>query len=209
MRSGHAEDGSKHSEQCRERIEGEMRREEDPRIKRAEDKHTHFQEEVMQAKTATDKRAAKAARTRRGGDGEDIAPEHQNENGNGTALGHSSEGPVKSGREKDDHWRMDGDEIIRVHIKPRRALFTPSNSECPVPVKELSTKRRFNRMKVDDKEEEHVTDTWTNDERAHLLMPEKWAGETIFFRVSSEVAVPQTEAAKQGYKRKYMNHGSI
>ena len=74
MRSGHAEDGSKHSEQCRKRIESEMRREEDPRIKRAEDKHTHFQEEVMQAKKAIDKRAAKAARTRRGGDGEDIAP---------------------------------------------------------------------------------------------------------------------------------------
>ena len=52
-----------------------MRREEDPRINRAEDKHTHFQEEVMQAKKAIDKRAAKAARTRRGGN---IAPENQN-----------------------------------------------------------------------------------------------------------------------------------
>ena len=51
-----------------------MRREDDPIIKRAEDKHTHFQEEVMKAQNTIEKRAAKAARTRRGGDGEDTAP---------------------------------------------------------------------------------------------------------------------------------------
>ena len=67
MRAGKAEDGSKHSEACRKRIEAEMRREHDPRIKRAEDKHTHFEEEVLRAKEAIDKKAKKAARSRRGG----------------------------------------------------------------------------------------------------------------------------------------------
>jgi hypothetical protein len=42
MRSGEAEVGTKHSEKCRQRLETEMRRESDPRIKRAEDKHTEF-----------------------------------------------------------------------------------------------------------------------------------------------------------------------
>ena len=61
MRAGKAEDGSKHSEACRKRIEAEMRREHDPRIKRAEDKHTHFEEEVLRAKEAIDKKAKKGS----------------------------------------------------------------------------------------------------------------------------------------------------
>ena len=44
MRNGQAEDGSKHSDKCRRRIENEMRREEDPRTKQSEDKHTACQE---------------------------------------------------------------------------------------------------------------------------------------------------------------------
>ena len=124
IRSGRAEDGSKHSEQCRKRIEAEMRREDDPIIKRAEDKHTYFQEDVMKAQKTIEKRAAKAARTRRGGDGEDIAPENQNEDVPGPSAGRA---------ETYDHWRIDGDEVIRVHINPRRALFTPSNTKCPIP----------------------------------------------------------------------------
>ena len=50
VRSGKANDGSKHSEKCRIRIEAEMRREADPRVERAESKHTGFQEEVMRAR---------------------------------------------------------------------------------------------------------------------------------------------------------------
>ena len=132
--------------------------------------------------------------------------------------------PSEGQARKDDHWRIDGDEVIRVHINPRRALFTPSNTKCPVPIEELSTKRRVNRIKVNGKGEECLIDTWTDNERAHLLMPEKWIGETIFLRdaggqqgdrgqEASEVAVPQAEAANQGhYKgslRKYIKPGSI
>ena len=65
MRAGKAEDGYKHSEACRKRIETEMRREHDPRTKRAEDKHIHFEEEVLRAKEAIDKKAKQAARSRR------------------------------------------------------------------------------------------------------------------------------------------------
>ena len=68
MRNGQAEDGSKHNEKCRRRIENEMRREGDPRVKQAEDKHTAFQEEMLKAKEAIDRRTRNAARSRRGGD---------------------------------------------------------------------------------------------------------------------------------------------
>ena len=43
MRLGKADAGTTYSEKCRQRIETEMRRESDPRIKRAEDKHTEFE----------------------------------------------------------------------------------------------------------------------------------------------------------------------
>ena len=66
MRAGKAEDGSKHSEACRKRIEAEMRREYGPRMKRAEDKHGHFEEEVRRAKEAIDKKVNKTARSGEG-----------------------------------------------------------------------------------------------------------------------------------------------
>ena len=65
MRIGHnTEYGVERSEQFRLRLEGAMRREEDPRIKKAENKHTEFQEDVMNDKEAFTK---KAVDTRRGG----------------------------------------------------------------------------------------------------------------------------------------------
>ncbi len=66
MRQGNAIKGSKHSEKCRQRIETEMRRENDPRVKRAEDAYTYFEAEKMQAQEAINARRATEA-TRRGG----------------------------------------------------------------------------------------------------------------------------------------------
>ena len=66
MRQGEPDTGAKHFEKCRKRIESEMRREADPRVKRAEDKHTDYEAEKMQAQEAIDARRAAEA-TRRGG----------------------------------------------------------------------------------------------------------------------------------------------
>ena len=35
------------------------------------------------------------------------------------------------------YWKLDGDHAIRVHKRPRKALFTPHNSGCPIPEEEL------------------------------------------------------------------------
>ena len=75
MRSGKGEDGSKHSEKCRKRLEGEMRRGNDPRIKRAEDKYTVFEEEVMRAQESVDRTRSKDAARRGGGKEGDEGPQ--------------------------------------------------------------------------------------------------------------------------------------
>ena len=40
-----------------------------------------------------------------------------------------------------DYWRLDGDYATRVHKRPRKALFTPHNSGCPIPEGELNNWR--------------------------------------------------------------------
>ena len=58
-----AKKGTKHNEKCRIRVETEMRREPDPRIKAAVDKHTEFEAEKMRTQEAIDaRRATEAAR---------------------------------------------------------------------------------------------------------------------------------------------------
>ena len=69
MRSGRADDGTKHSEKCRKRIENEMRRVDDPRIKQSEDRYTAYEEEIMRARNALHAKAQAAVHGRRGGVG--------------------------------------------------------------------------------------------------------------------------------------------
>ena len=74
MRKGETIRGSKHSEKCRQRIETEMRREDDPRVKRAEDAYTEFEAEKMRAQEAIYTRRATEAARRGGGENADTPP---------------------------------------------------------------------------------------------------------------------------------------
>ena len=69
MRSGRADDGTKHNEKCRKRIENEMRKVNDPRIKQSEDRYTAYEEDIMRAKDALHAKAQAAVHGRRGGVG--------------------------------------------------------------------------------------------------------------------------------------------
>ena len=85
--------GSKHSEKCRQRIETEMRRENDPRVKRAEDAYTDFEAEKMQAQEAIDARRAAEATRRGGGEDDDNTPPENAEtaaSSSSGAIGHIS-----------------------------------------------------------------------------------------------------------------------
>lgn len=162
-----------------------MKRENDPRIQKSEDKHTYYEEELMRAKHAIDKKADKAARSRRGGVGPD-----DGDGGHDAQARSSSDPPPGSTSESSmkvkDHWKMSGNEIIRIQVTPRVALFTLSGTQCPVPVEQLSQTRKVNMTKVHGKVKESLTDDWTNQEDAHQNMPNSWIGETIFTRKSEE-----------------------
>ena len=69
MRSGRADDGTKHNEKCRKRIENEMRTDNGPRIKQSEDRYTAYEEDIMRAKDAFHAKAQAAVHGRRGGVG--------------------------------------------------------------------------------------------------------------------------------------------
>ena len=99
-----------------------------------------------------------------------------------------------------DHWKMSGNEIIRIHVTPRVALFTPSGIQCPVPVEQLSYTRKVNMTKVHGEVKETLTDDWTKQEDAHRKMPSSWTGETIFTRKSEEDhQVIESAAARAGF----------
>ena len=175
-----------------------MRREYDPRIQKSEDKHTHYEEELMRAKHAIDKKADKAARSRRGG----VEPDDGDGDHDAQARSSSEPPPgstVESSMKIKDHWKMSGNEIIRIHVTPRVALFTPSGTQCPVPVEQLSHTRKVNMTKVHGKVKESLTDDWTKQEDAHRKMPSSWTGETIFTRKSEEDhQVIESAAARAG-----------
>ncbi len=64
-----------------------MRREDDPRVKRAEDAYTAFEAEKMQAQEAIDTRRATEATRRGGGENADTPPETAASSSSG-AIGH-------------------------------------------------------------------------------------------------------------------------
>ena len=83
-----------------------------------------------------------------------------------------------------DHCKIEGEEIVRVHMNPRTALFTPSSAQCPVEIAELSVRRRTQVEFVDGRKE-LIGDDWTVREDAHGALDAKWTGETIFHRETS------------------------
>ena len=118
-----------------------------------------------------------------------------------------------------DHWNISGNEIIIIHVTPRVALFTPSGTQCPVPVEQLSPTRKVNMTRVHGNVKGSLTDDWTNKEDAHRKMPSSWIGETIFTRQSEEDhQVIESASARAGYEnhdkepgtlRNFMKSGSV
>ena len=72
-----------------------------------------------------------------------------------------------------------GNEIVRVHRRPRRCLFTPLRVRGSPPAKHL-TPVRITTGKFADGQEFQRIDTWTARPTAHFMMPSPWTGETRF-----------------------------
>ena len=78
-----------------------------------------------------------------------------------------------------DHWKIEGDKVIRIHNQPRLSKFFPDD-RCPVPVEDLQPCRTIQGL-YRTNEQFTVEDHWQEQVQAHLMMPEIWTGRTVFF----------------------------
>ena len=84
-----------------------------------------------------------------------------------------------------DYWRQEGDMVIREHVVPRRAMFSPYRTQCPVPLEELLT-ARTTRIKSGKRSEEKFTPNWKHHGECHRDLGFKWTGQTVFYRLKKQ-----------------------
>ncbi|MCP4189602.1 MAG: hypothetical protein GY768_03125, partial [Planctomycetaceae bacterium] len=77
-----------------------------------------------------------------------------------------------------DCWVSYPDRIVRRHVRPRIALYTP-DTDCPIDIAYLNA-RRMTRGTYEDGTSLERTDEWAG-RYAHRLMAKKWTGETTFW----------------------------
>ena len=89
--------------------------------------------------------------------------------------------PKIIGSQKQDHWILDkkNKQLIRVHITPRKALFTPNGAkECPINPDNISRKRTTEIIDASKGgDPEILEDNWRLTSQANKPM---WKGKTIF-----------------------------
>ena len=81
-----------------------------------------------------------------------------------------------------DFWEIrPGDRIvIRHHLKPRKARFTPCHTQCPVDVNDLQPFRCTHVSVVSQEKEYQVCDSWTDSQTAHMTEASAmWKGKTV------------------------------
>ena len=99
------------------------------------------------------------------------------------------ERPTPQYHSDDDYWKIEGNWILRVHVRKRIARYTPDNSDCPVSVKELDRQRVTVAYSVG------VTvryDVWTDRQYAQDRMKYDWIGYTVF-RTKASLQTPIKE----------------
>ena len=79
--------------------------------------------------------------------------------------------------------------VIRHHRKPRQKLFTPSNTQCPIPVDMLEA-CRSTVVQTGQTQVDHITDQWTDRSVAHAeASKQPWTGRTVF-RMKPDSPIP-------------------
>ena len=89
---------------------------------------------------------------------------------------------------EEDYWE-DGmlataAEVVRIHARPRRALFTPLRVEGAPPGRSLTPARVTRGTFLDTNEPFTWTDTWTARSTAHQWLKRPWTGSTTFLKRS-------------------------
>ena len=92
--------------------------------------------------------------------------------------------PKTIGSLKQDHWILDkkNKQLIRAHITPRKALFTPTGTkECPVNPDNVSRERTTEIIDASEGgDPEILEDNWRLTSQANKPLINLWTGKTIF-----------------------------
>ena len=92
-----------------------------------------------------------------------------------------------------DHWRTEGDMVIREHVLPRSSFYSPQFSCCPFSVQDLSSARKTCAIKEDGTTEEFFTPNWRNKAEANKQTGWSWTGKTIFYKLQSHGQEPDED----------------
>lgn len=76
-----------------------------------------------------------------------------------------------------DYWKRQGNQLIRVHVQPRKSLFVPGQG-CPIPTNNLMVCRETLLVRGTSQPFVHV-DQWNTSDSARTLK-HSWIGETRF-----------------------------
>ena len=98
--------------------------------------------------------------------------------------------PVESKKEgnsktknKKDFWEVNesAGTVTRVHVKPRKSMFTPHNvADIPVDVNKLLGKRATTVKKDGDSGTKDIEDDYKNSAEPHANLGHSWTGKTVF-----------------------------
>ena len=95
------------------------------------------------------------------------------------------QGPADTGY-AGDHWQFNTQgELVRVHRRYRKKLFTASRTQCPVPAEQLEDYRKTTIRCKDG-----TTNTF-EDKYQNKAQPQMWKGETAF-RIKKGTMLPET-----------------
>eukprot|EP00913_Durusdinium_trenchii_P018461 g17343.t1 len=97
-----------------------------------------------------------------------------------------------------DYWHCTGSRIVREHVLPRRALFSPGASGCPIPLEDLSNVRVTRTVQEDGTTTTIRTINWRQKGQAHTNLDYEWTGETIFFLRDDQSMDPSFKTQRKG-----------
>ena len=92
----------------------------------------------------------------------------------------SSAPPAAVARNNKDNWEVIGDKLIRYHYFPRRELFSPDLTDCPIPLSRISDKRVTNIIPIGGIDIIDDEDSWHNVRRRNKKFSFRWIGKTEF-----------------------------
>ena len=79
-----------------------------------------------------------------------------------------------------DEWTIRGDKLIRFHYSPRRELFSPDLTDCPVPISALGKERLTKIMPIGGTDIIADCDEWRHVRKRNKKLSFKWVGRTEF-----------------------------